>query len=107
LVAARHRRRGAGRALLVAAVDYADDYGYDQIVVGVGPNSREANRYYARLGFVPMVTQRLASVAVLRRSLGLPEPAAEVRIGPVPGRVRATRRRPRSLVRIRAGRDRV
>jgi len=106
LVGARYRRRGGGRALLTAAVGYAEEHGYDQIVVGVSPHSREANRYFARLGFVPMVTQRLASTAMLRRSLGLPEPVAEVRLGPAVGRMlRATRRRPRALSRARLGRN--
>jgi ribosomal protein S18 acetylase RimI-like enzyme len=110
LVAARHRRRGAGRALLAAAVGYADEHGYDQVVVGVSPHSRDANRFFARLGFVPMVTRRLASVAVLRRSLGLPEAAAEKRMRPAAGR-RVSRRASlgrapqRALARIRAGRD--
>jgi ribosomal protein S18 acetylase RimI-like enzyme len=106
LVAARHRRRGAGRALLAAAVGYADERGYDQIVVGVSPHSRDANRFYARRGFVPVVTHRLASVAVLRRSLGLPEAVAEGRIRPAAGRrLRLARTPQRALNRIRAGRD--
>jgi ribosomal protein S18 acetylase RimI-like enzyme len=107
LVAAAHRRRGAGRALVVAAVQYADEHGYDQVVVGVAPHGREANRFFARLGFVPMVTQRLAPVAVLRRSLGLPEPVADGRIGHTA--VRRGRagglRRPRSLAWPRERRD--
>ena len=107
LVAARHRRRGAGRALLLAAVGYADERGLDQVVVGVSPHGREANRFFARLGFVPMVTQRLASVAVLRRSLGLPEAVADVRRGPAAVRrvVAGGLRRPRALARPRERRD--
>jgi len=107
LVAARHRRRGAGRALVTAAVGYAEECGLDQVVVGVSPHSREANRFFARLGFVPMVTQRLAALPVLRRSLGLPEPVTDARIGPVAARrVRAGRlRRPRSPLRPRQHRD--
>jgi GNAT superfamily N-acetyltransferase len=106
LVAARHRRRGAGRALLAAAVGYADEHGYDQIVVGVSPHSRDANRFFARLGFVPMVTHRLASVAMLRRSLGLPEPVAEVRMRPAAGRrLRLARPPQRALARIKARRN--
>jgi ribosomal protein S18 acetylase RimI-like enzyme len=106
LVAARHRRRGAGRALLTAAVGYADERGYDQVVVGVSPHSRDANRFYARLGFVPVVTHRLASVAMLRRSLGLPEAVAEGRMRPAAGRrLRLARSPQRALNRIRAGSD--
>jgi ribosomal protein S18 acetylase RimI-like enzyme len=108
LVASRHRRCGAGRALVAAAVSYADEFGLDQVVVGVSPHSRDANRFYARLGFAPMVIQRLAAVPLLRRSLGLPEPVADVRIGPAAGRrARAVGRlrRARSPLRPREHRD--
>jgi ribosomal protein S18 acetylase RimI-like enzyme len=72
-VDADHRRRGAGKALLAAAVAYADELGLENVVVSVLPQHREANRFYARLGFAPMVTRRIASVAALRRRLGSPE----------------------------------
>jgi ribosomal protein S18 acetylase RimI-like enzyme len=65
------RRRGVGRALLAAVVHVAEERGYERIVVAVTSNSREANRYFARLGFAPVVTQRAASTAALRRSLGI------------------------------------
>ncbi len=107
LVAAEHRRRGAGRALVAAAVGWADEHGLDQVIVGVAPHGREANRFFARLGFVPIVTQRLASVPVLRRSLGLPEPVADGRIGAAAGRraLAGGLRRPRALTRPRERRD--
>jgi GNAT superfamily N-acetyltransferase len=72
-VADAHRRRGAGKALVTAAVAYADEIAAENIVVSVFPQHREANRFYARLGFAPFVTRRVASVPALRRRLGSPE----------------------------------
>ncbi|HWH30346.1 MAG TPA: GNAT family N-acetyltransferase [Mycobacteriales bacterium] len=69
VVGDRYRRRGAGRALVAAAVAYAEERGTDQVVVAVRPGSREANRFFARLGFAPLALRRAASVATLRRSL--------------------------------------
>jgi len=88
----RHRRRGAGRALLSAAVDYADEVGAERVVVTVAATAREANRFYARLGLAPVAVRRIASVAVLRRTLAGPE------VGP-PDQVRR-----RSLRQMTAGR---
>lgn len=71
VVAPQHRHRGAGRALLAAAVSYADELGLDYVIAGVATGGREANRFLARLGFAPLVLRRIASVASLRRTLGL------------------------------------
>lgn len=72
-VASAHRRRGAGKALVAAAVAYADELAADNVVVSVFPHHRDANRFYARLGFAPYVVRRVATVAALRRRLGSPE----------------------------------
>ena len=71
MVTPRVRRRGVGRALLAAAVHLADERGVDRILATVSSGSPEANRYLARIGFAPLVMQRLASTATLRRSLGI------------------------------------
>ena len=86
LVAPAHRRRGAGRALLAAAVGYADEFGLDHVIVGVSATAREAHRFFARLGFAPLVVRRIAAVAALRRTLGLTDLITE-------GRAHAIRRR--------------
>lgn len=91
VVAARHRHRGVGRALLAAAAGYADDVGVDQVLVSVHPALRDANRFFARLGFTPLVVRRVAPVALLRRRLGTVEPRPTVL---------------RDLVRRRSQRDR-
>lgn len=71
LVTPKQRRRGVGRALLAASVHLAEAHGVERILATAASGSREANRYLARLGFAPLVVQRLASTAVLRRSLGI------------------------------------
>ena len=94
VVSDRYRRRGAGKALVAAAAAYADERGVDQVVVSVNPGSREANRFFARLGFAPLAVRRVAPVSVVRRRLQTADvdPADSV-----------VRRRPRRNVRLRAG----
>ena len=65
----RHKRRGAGKALVAAAAAYAEERGLDQMVVSVNPGSRDANRFFARLGFAPLAVRRVAPVSVVRRRL--------------------------------------
>lgn len=69
VVADRHKRRGAGKALVCAAVTFAETRGLEQVVVSVHPGSRDANRFFARLGFAPLAVRRVAPVAVVRRRL--------------------------------------
>jgi ribosomal protein S18 acetylase RimI-like enzyme len=69
VVSDRYKRRGAGKALVAAATAFAEERGLDQIVVSVHPGSREANRFFARLGFAPLAVRRVAPVAVVRRRL--------------------------------------
>lgn len=70
MVSESHRRRGAGRCLLGAALAFAEERGVEAIAVDVYPTQREANRYYARLGFGPVVTRRVAPLSTLRRHFG-------------------------------------
>ncbi len=63
------RRRGVGKALLCAAVTYADEVGAEHIITSVLPQMRDTQRFYARLGFGPVVVRRSATVSVLRRRL--------------------------------------
>jgi len=92
VVADRHRRRGAGRALVAAAAAFADERGVDQLMVSVPPGSREANRFFARLGFAPLAVRRTSSVAAVRRRLA----EGELR---VVDHVVRRRRRPERVVR--------
>ena len=93
IVAPAHRKRGAGRALVAAAAGYADERGIDSVVVGVTPTGRDANRFFARLGFAPQVMRRVAPVPALRRALVAADPVAEATL---PGRRGLARALPRS-----------
>ena len=66
-----YHRRGAGRALVAAAAAFCEEIGAEHVVVNVFPQVREANRFYAKLGFSPMVVRRVAAVSTLRRTLAL------------------------------------
>ena len=94
-VRAGFRRRGVGRALVSGAVAYAEERGADQMVTSVYPHLRETNRFYARLGFGPVLMRRSTSVASLRRKLA----AAGVANGSDEVLVRRTSLRTRSRLR--------
>lgn len=64
-----YRRHGVGRALLAAAVTFAEEVGAEHIMTSVPPQMRDTQRFYARLGFAPVVVRRSVSVSVLRRRL--------------------------------------
>ena len=70
-VASAHRGHGVGRALLSEITVYAEQVGADHVVMSVAANGRESNRYFARLGFAPLVLRRVAGVQALRRTLGM------------------------------------
>jgi GNAT superfamily N-acetyltransferase len=74
----KSRRRGAGRAIVAAAVAYAERHGIEHVMVGAPPISRESNRFFARLGFAPVMVRRVAPVQVLRRNLVVPEGGFDV-----------------------------
>lgn len=66
------RRRGVGKALLAAAVAFADEVGAEHVMTSVLPQLRETQRFYARLGFSPVVVRRSVPTAALRRRLAAP-----------------------------------
>jgi GNAT superfamily N-acetyltransferase len=71
VVAGGQRRRGVGHALVAAAADFADERQIEHLTAGVYPSLRDASRFYARLGFSPVLVQRVAPVAAVRRRLGI------------------------------------
>jgi GNAT superfamily N-acetyltransferase len=90
-----HRRRGAGAALLGAAVGFAADAGADHVVAAVGGHEAERQRFFARMGFAPLTTRRIVPRGTLARAL-----AAWQRGGvtvPIPRRP-PVRRRPAARV---------
>ena len=73
VVAGRQVRRGAGKALVAAAAAFAEERGIEHLVVSVNPTSRDAARFFARLGFAPVAVRRTAPVSVVKRRLGATE----------------------------------
>ena len=92
-VAERCRRRGVGRALVAAAATFAEEVAAEHVVTNVYPQLRDCNRFFARLGFAPVITRRVVALPALRRRL-----AVEARAGAVDD-VLARRR---SVRRVRA-----
>ena len=68
-VEAAARRHGVARALLGAVVNRAERSGCSVIVSNVPSQSRDANRFFARLGFSSVLVRRVTSTAQLRRKL--------------------------------------
>jgi GNAT superfamily N-acetyltransferase len=98
VVASAHRRAGVGHALLAAAAAYADEIGVDHLLVGVAPALRETNRFYARLGFSPVLVRRMTTVTALRRRLTDSEHPVAALEELTRRRLIARPRRPRSRV---------
>lgn len=63
------RRHGVGRALLAAASRYVDRQGAEHLASTVPAQDRDANRFFARLGFAPETVRRVTPVAALQRRL--------------------------------------
>jgi GNAT superfamily N-acetyltransferase len=70
IVASGKRRRGVGHALVAAATEFAEERQIEHVAAGVYPSLRDVSRFYARLGFAPVMVHRVAPVSVLRRRLG-------------------------------------
>lgn len=69
------RRHGIGRALIDAAVTFAEELGISCVGTAVSAGNRDANRFMARLGLGPAATFRVAPAQVVRAKLavqGLP-----------------------------------
>ncbi|HQY95668.1 MAG TPA: GNAT family N-acetyltransferase [Phycicoccus sp.] len=65
----RVRRQGVAHALLESVLGHAERIGSEVVVSNVPAQSREANRFFARLGFGSVVLRRASSTAALRRRL--------------------------------------
>ncbi len=94
------RKAGAGTTLMHSWIEFADAVGAEEISVVVGA-SREDNRFFARNGFGPMSTRRIANVDILRRTWGL-----DTKLDPKSGQLSDAerQRRRRILLKPRVGR---
>lgn len=75
------RRRGAGCALVEAAVALAEERGIEEIGTAALSASRDANRFMARLGLSTRATLRLAPTALVRGRLNAMRPGTEAQLG--------------------------
>jgi GNAT superfamily N-acetyltransferase len=64
-----HRRRGYARALLDAALSWAEEKDVSHISAITTSTSRDTNRFLARLGLGTAATIRITSTATMRRKL--------------------------------------
>jgi len=74
------RRRGAGRALVDAALRWAEEKDTTHVLAAASAFSRDANRFMARLGLSQLAVVRGATVTALRAKLPV-EPPAAARLG--------------------------
>lgn len=65
----RHRRRGVGHALMLAATESALGAGAEQVFAAPIPGARGMQRFFVRLGFVPAAAHRVISTSALHRHL--------------------------------------
>ncbi|MFT4081316.1 MAG: GNAT family N-acetyltransferase, partial [Nocardioides sp.] len=68
------RRHGVGRALMDAAVAFAEELGIPTVSSAALAGSRDGNRFLARLGFGPQATLRQAPTATVRGRLTASRP---------------------------------
>ena len=86
------RRHGVGRALIDAAVSFAEEHGIACIGTAVSAGNRDANRFMARLGLGPVATLRVAPTQLVRSKLTLQRPQASRHTGRQLTQVLAARR---------------
>lgn len=92
------RRRGVARALMEAAVTWAEESGIQHIVALSSAHSRDTNRFMARLGLSQAAVLRIAPTAALRAKLpvempGMPrQVAGRSQLGQVLAQRRSLRR---------------
>ena len=69
------RRHGVGRALMDAAVAWAEDRGIGLVATAATAGARDANRFMARLALSPTAMFRIAPTALVRAKIGASSPA--------------------------------
>jgi predicted N-acetyltransferase YhbS len=75
------RRRGIGRALMGAAVAFAEERGVAHIATAAVSGSRDANRFMARLALGPYAVLRLAPIVMVQAKLDAQAPATGLATG--------------------------
>lgn len=70
-----HRRHGVGKALIEAAVSWGEEKDTTHLLTAASVQSRDANRFMARLGLTQLAVVRGASIPALRAKLPVEPPA--------------------------------
>jgi len=70
-----YRKRGIGKALMEAAVTWAEELGITYVATAASSGSREANRFMARLALGPQAVLRMAPTCAVRARLAARHPA--------------------------------
>jgi GNAT superfamily N-acetyltransferase len=65
----RHRRRGVGHALMLAALESAATADAEYVYAVAVPGARGMHRFFVRLGFTPVGAHRVTTTAALQRRL--------------------------------------
>jgi predicted N-acetyltransferase YhbS len=86
------RRHGVGRALMEAAVSFADELGVGHVATAAASSSRDANRFMARLALGPYAVFRVAPSHVVRAKLSAQRPTVQRTSGRQLTQVLAARR---------------
>jgi GNAT superfamily N-acetyltransferase len=68
-VFAQFRRKGVGSALMEVACRFAEQHGITHVQTAAASESRDANRFMARLSFAPQATLRAATTGAVRSRL--------------------------------------
>lgn len=93
----KFRRRGVGRALMEAGVEFAEERGILHLAGASTSSSRDAHRFLARLGMGPQAVFRVAATHVVRAKLTprrpVQVPATRQPLGQVLAQRRSLRRR--------------
>lgn len=69
------RRKGVGSALFDAAVRFAEQRGIAHVTTAATAESRDANRFMARLSLAPQATLRVGTASAVRARLSSRRPA--------------------------------
>jgi GNAT superfamily N-acetyltransferase len=64
-----HRKRGIGKALMEAAVSWAEELGISHVGTAAASGSREGNRFMARLALGPQAVLRMGPTHAVRAKL--------------------------------------
>jgi N-acetylglutamate synthase-like GNAT family acetyltransferase len=91
VVRPEHRRHGYARALLDAALSWAEEKDVSHITALAMNNARDANRFLARLGLGTAATLRVGATSTVRRKI-TPEVARSQEARRQIGRMLAHRR---------------